>query len=308
VSFRAPILLLTLLALPALLAFLAALRRRPGPRTVAFTNLALLAEVAPSPGRAWRRVLPVALFLLSVAAAAAASARPQARLTTAARHATVVLLVDVSGSMSARDVEPTRLDAATAAMRTFLDRLPPSVDVGLVDFSTEPEILQRPTADRDLVRERLGYLVPEAGTAIGDALATAATLFHRPGGAIVLLSDGSQTRGRLGALQGAARARAKGIRVDTIALGTPRGRVGYGGLYQPVPPDPPLMHAIAKATGGRSFTAPTAERLTQIYAHLDGRVVRRTSTRELTSWFALASAVLLVGALALSQRLGGALA
>ncbi|HZO97142.1 MAG TPA: VWA domain-containing protein [Gaiellaceae bacterium] len=305
-SFRSPLLLLTLLAVPALLAVLLVRLRRPPREAVAFTNLDVLAGLASHPP-AWRRWAPAALLLLAVASAAAATARPVARFTGVARHSTVVLLIDVSGSMSARDVEPTRLDAATAAMRTFLDRIPDELDVGLVQFSTEPEVVDRPTADHELVRESLAYLFPEAGTAIGDGLAAATTLFRGPG-AIVLLSDGTQNQGRLTALEGAARAKAAGVRVDTIALGTPAGRVPSGlGEFQPVPPDPPLMRAIARATGGRSFAVADAAQLAGVYGDLGGTIARRTSTREIGSWLALAAAAFLLGAVTLARRLGTAL-
>jgi Ca-activated chloride channel family protein len=304
-SFASPAWLLGLLAVPALLGFLAAISRRPGRSAVTYTNLDLLADLVPA-RRSWRRVLPVALLALALATAAAATARPQARFTTVDRHSRVVLLVDVSGSMSARDVEPTRLDAAAAAMRNFLDRVPRSVDVGLVQFSLETEVLERPTADRGLVRESLGYLFPEAGTAIGDALARTVSLVHEQG-AIVLLSDGKQNHGQLSALAGAARARAHGVRVDTIALGTPNGALFEAGHYDPVPPDPPLMRAIARATGGRTFTARSAEALSGIYSHLGGTVARTTTTRQIGSWFALAAALLLLGALGLGRLWGSAL-
>jgi Ca-activated chloride channel homolog len=305
VSFGSPWLLATLVVVPALLVWLAVIRRRGTRHALAFTNVDVLAGVA-SAGRPWRSIVPVALLALALAAAAAASARPKARFTAVEKHSTVVLLVDVSGSMSARDVEPTRLDAATAAMRAFLDRVPRSVNVGLVQFSLEPEVLERPTTDRQLVRESLGYLFPEAGTAIGDALARTVPLVHGKG-AIVLLSDGKQNQGRLSALAGAARAHARGIRVDTIALGTPGGALYEGGHYHPVPPDPPLMRAIARATGGRTFTAGSAEELSGIYAHLGGTVARKTTTREIGSWFALAAGALLLGALALGRVWGSAL-
>jgi Ca-activated chloride channel homolog len=304
-SFASPIWLLVLLVVPALLLFVAALRRRRLRDAVAYTNLDLLAELVPA-RRSWRRAVPLALLVLALACAAAASARPHAKFTTVKRHATVVLLVDVSGSMSARDVEPTRLDAAAAAMRTFLDRVPRSVDVGLVQFSTTPEVLERPTSDRELVRESLGYLFPEAGTAIGDAIARAATLVPS-GGAIVLLSDGTENHGLLTAMDGARRARARHIRIDTIALGTPTGTLLEGGHYDPVPPDPLLMQAIARTTGGRTFTAQSSEALSGIYAHLGGTIARTTSRREITSWFAFAAAALLLGAIGLGRLWGSVL-
>jgi Ca-activated chloride channel family protein len=305
-SFEAPLSLLTLLLLPALLVFLLLMRHRASREAVAFTNLELLVELA-GPRRSWRHWLPVVLFLLAVGSAAAATAKPQARFTDAARHTTVVLLVDVSGSMSSQDVEPTRLDAAATAMKRFLDRLPARVDVGLVQFSTEAEVLHRPTDDHQLVRETIGYLLPEAGTAIGDGLAKAVSLFRGPG-AIVLLSDGSQNQGRLTPLEGAARARAADIPVDTIALGTPGGRVLLRpGESQPVPPDPMLMRAIAHATGGHSYAVGDADRLRAVYEGLGGTIVRKTVTREISSWFAFAAGALLLGAVGLGRLVGAVL-
>src|SRR5262249_39216828 len=124
---------------------------------------------------------------------------------------------------------------------------------------------------------------------------------------IVLLSDGKQNHGRLSALAGAARARARGIRVDTIALGTPDGALLVDGRYDPVPPDPPLMRAIARATGGHTHTPRKARALSGIYSHLGGTVARKTTTHEIGSWFAVAAAALLAGALALGRLWGAAL-
>ena len=143
-TFSSPLNLLVLLVVPAVLAPAIVLRRRPARNAVTFTNVELLAELV-EPRRSWRRWAPLALLLFALAAAAVATARPSATLTVPIDNATVVLLVDVSGSMEADDVEPTRLDAAAAAMRTFIDRLPRSANVGLVQFDTEPEVLSAPT-------------------------------------------------------------------------------------------------------------------------------------------------------------------
>ena len=255
-SFASPLFLLALLVVPAALVFALAIDRRRARYPVAFTNLDLIAKVIEGRRRQWRRWLPLIILLLALATAATALARPRAHVTVADQKATVVILVDVSGSMRATDVSPTRLDAAVAAMRTFLDRLPKQFKVGLVAFSNTPEVLQLPTHDRQLARQALGYLAPEAGTAIGDGLAAAVRLVktslardgisRQPGkelpAAIVFLSDGAQNRGQLQPLQAAALAHAAGIRVDTVALGTPTGRVtvGVGPFVNsfPVPPDP----------------------------------------------------------------------
>ena len=315
VNFQSPLFLLALLAVPALLLFAVLMDRRRARYPVAFTNLDLLAGVVEQQ-RSWRRWAPLVLFLLSLTFAAGALARPRAHLTVPEENATVVLVVDVSGSMRADDVEPTRLDAAVSAMRTFLDRLPKRFKVGVVAFSSEAEVLAQPTRDRQAVSEALSYLQPEAGTAIGDGLdigvKVAVASLANEGvkrkkkqnvpAAVVLLSDGAQNRGRLQPLQAAEHARGAGIKVYTVALGTPDGVVSFGfGLFVnsiPVPPDPPTMRAIARATGGKTYTAQSSSKLSSVYRTLGSSIGRRTDLREITSWFVAASALLLVGALA----------
>jgi Ca-activated chloride channel family protein len=292
--------------------------RRRSRFPVAYTNIDVLASVVRQE-RSWRRWAPLVLFLLALTFATGALARPRTHLTVPEDNATVMLVVDVSGSMRADDVEPTRLDAAITAMRTFLDQLPKRFKVGLVAFSSEPEILAQPTRDREAIRDALGYLQPEAGTAIGDGLDTgikqairslaADGVQRKPNqpvpAAIVMLSDGAQNRGRLQPLQAAAHAKSAGIKVYTVALGTPDGVVSFGfGLFVnsiPVPPDPTTMRAIARATGGKTYTAQSASKLSSIYRTLGSSIGRRTTLREITSWFAIAAAVLLVAALAAAR-------
>jgi Ca-activated chloride channel family protein len=319
-----PLALLALLLVPVALALALWLDRRRARYAVAFTNLDVLASVVEH-RRAWRRWVPLALFLLALAACATALARPRAKMSVPDENATVVLLVDTSGSMRARDVEPTRLDAATAAIRSFLDRLPKRFKVGLVEFSSSPDVLTEPTRDRQDVRDALSYLAPDAGTAIGDGLNVATRLAvasleregvrRRPDGrlpaAIVLLSDGAQNRGRYSPSQAARRARAAGIRVYTVALGTPHGVVHFGfgpfGDTIPVPPDPPTMRLIARTTGGKSFTARSARKLGAVYDRLGSSIGRRTERREISSWFALAAALLLAGAVGTGRVFEGRL-
>lgn len=321
-SFSSPYLLLTLLAVPAVLAFALAVDRRRSRYPLAFTNVELLAGLVEH-RRAWRRWVPLALLLAALACATTALARPKARLSVPENNGTVVLVVDVSGSMRANDVEPTRLDAAVGAMRTFLDKLPSQYKVGLVAFSSEPEVLAAPTRDRQLVREALGYLMPEAGTAIGDGLQVGVRLvqsslahvgFERKPGqpvpaAIVLMSDGAQNRGLLQPLQAARDAKAAGIKVYTVALGTPNGTVSFGfGLYVnsiPVPPDPATMRLIANTTGGTTYTARSAERLSNVYRALGSSIGRKTELREITSWLGVAAAVFLLGAIGTGRLVEG---
>jgi Ca-activated chloride channel family protein len=323
-SFISPLYLLTLLVVPAVLALALFVDRRRSNYPLAFTNLELLAGVVER-RRSVRRWVPLVLLLLALACAATALGRPRAHLSQPQNNGTVIFLVDVSGSMSANDVEPTRLDAAVTAMRTFLDRLPPKFKVGLVTFSSEPEILAPPTRDRQLIRDALSYLTPEAGTALGDGLHTAVRLAvtslakdgvqREPGktlpAAIVLESDGAQNRGILQPLQAAQQAKAAGVRVYGVALGTPNGVVSFGfGLYVnsiPVPPDPATVRQIATTTGGKAYTARTANRLIDIYKSLGSSIGHKTQTREITSWFAAAAALLLLGALGAGRIVEGRL-
>jgi Ca-activated chloride channel family protein len=317
VSFASPWLLLALLIVPATLALALWLDRRRARYAVAFTNLELLASVAGS-RRSWRRWAPLVLFLLALAAASTALARPKASVSVPASRATIVLLVDVSGSMRAADVKPTRLGAAQSAMATFADRVPKGVKIGLVSFSTGPNLLVIPTTDRSLLHEGIDLLAPEAGTAIGDGLQLAVqTVKTSVGdaprgkdgkipGAIVLLSDGAQTRGTLSPLQGAALARNAGIRVFTVALGTNNGTLdpgvfgfggGFGGGPQrrfPVRPDPVTLAAIARATDGQTYRAESASKVQQIYKQLGASIAHKSATREVSSWFAGGAALLLL--------------
>jgi Ca-activated chloride channel family protein len=250
-SFGHPLLLLTLLALPPLAAAYLFLERRPPRYAMTFPNVELL--IAVSRRRTIRRYVPPALALLAVSALCIALARPHRSTLVPSDQATVVLVLDVSGSMQARDVKPTRLGAAQAAVRRFLDRVPRQVKVALIAFAGDPQVAAPPTTDRRLVREALDtvdFFAGFGGTAIGDALAAAVDLVKPPPpqGAqtiayttvaarpkspvsILFLSDGHQTRGLLQPLEGAQRARQAGIPVFTIALGTPNGVLdrGFGG-------------------------------------------------------------------------------
>jgi Ca-activated chloride channel family protein len=328
VSFGHPLLLLTLLVLPlAVLAYLL-LERRRARYAVTFTNLDVLASVAG--GRSLRRYVPPALFLLALGMLCVALARPHRSTLVASDKATVILVVDVSGSMHATDVKPTRLGAAQAAVRLFLERVPKRVKVGLIAFSSEPQIAAPPTTDRDLVRrslDELDFFQAYGGTAIGDAIASATALGLKTIGkpkkpetiaytvakknplvTILFLSDGKQTRGSLSPLAGAQRAKAAGIPVYTVALGTPNGVLsrpfGFGGggvpSRIPVPPDPTTLRAIANMTGGKFFNAHSADTVQSAYKELGSKLGRVPGTREATNEAVFLAALLLVAAAILS--------
>jgi Ca-activated chloride channel homolog len=251
VTFGHPLLLLVLLALPLLVALYLYLERRPPRYAMTYPNVDLLIEVTR--GRKVRRYVPPLFALLAVAGLCVAFARPHAKTLVPSNDATVVLVVDVSGSMQARDVKPTRLAAAQAAVRKFLDRVPKQVKVALIAFAGEPQVAAPPTTDHGVVLQgldSLDYFGGYGGTAIGDALAAAVDLVKppQPPGVqtiaytvatpqqkkspvtILFLSDGHQTRGFLEPLDGAARARAAHIPVFTIALGTPNGVLDRGSI------------------------------------------------------------------------------
>lgn len=319
--FDWPLMLLALLVVPlALFAYLAIERRRAR-YAVHFTNIEVLATVTAGVPR-WRRFLPLALAAVALTCALGAMARPEIELAVASEQASIALTVDVSGSMQAEDVKPTRLAAAQEAIRRFLDELPAKYRVGLVTFSGEPFVAAGLTHDRELVLEalRLGSSFGR-GTAIGDALARSvellqpvvgdgggvppagsATVPDEPDGplsAILLLSDGAQTQGILEPLQGAERAKSYGIPVYAVALGTPEGVISRRGFDRPVPPDPITLRQIAETTGGEFFEIQDDVRLNAVYEDLASRLGQTQEWREMS--FAL------LGLAALFALGGGAL-
>jgi Ca-activated chloride channel family protein len=261
-SFASPELLLGLLLVPLALLFYAWAQRRRTRFAVRFTNLDLLANLAPR-RPAWRRHVPPALYLVAISALLLGMARPSLVLPVPREDAAVILAMDVSGSMLATDVSPTRLEAAKSAARTFLDELPDGIRVGLVTFSSQPATLVEPTADRGAVLDALDRLRASGGTAMGDGLMRSLDLAEQvqaanaadgsgtggtaapspapspapsagPSGApadgqslvaTILLSDGANSVGETEPLAAAERAATLGVPIYTIALGTPDGRV-----------------------------------------------------------------------------------
>ncbi len=288
-----------------------------------FPNLSVLATVA---GRsAWKRHLVAGLLLATLTLLCIAAARPRVPLPAAADRATVVLVVDVSISMNAQDVAPTRLEAARTAIRSFVDRVPSGVKVGLIAFSDDAKVLTVPTTDRDALRAGIASLRPGMGTAIGDAVARGVELVRAsigapagsaappggaagkkgaPVGAVVLLSDGAQTQGALLPEEGAQLAQRAGIPVYTIALGTDAGTVTVNRLGSPievlVPPDRLTLARIAETTGGSTFEAKDSKRLRSVYSKLGSDVARTTKPREVSSAFVAVAAALLAAGIGLA--------
>jgi Ca-activated chloride channel homolog len=281
-----------------------------------FTNLDLLANVVQeSPG--WRRHVPLLLALLSIVALSLALARPHVYADVPKREATVMLTTDISGSMQATDVQPTRLAAAQAAANEFVDSLPDRFKIGLVSFSQTSQLLVPATRDRDRVKRAINGLQSHGGTAMGEALDTSVELLRQwrrqPGQAqrsganrrqtpvdvVVLLSDGENTAGAIEPLDAAAKARGLRIPVHAVALGTDEGTVSVpdslGGVQTvSVPPDRETLRQIAKNTRGRYFDAPDAGELRSVYEGLGSRIGYKRERREVTAAFAGAGLGLLV--------------
>ena len=312
-SFATPLLLLALVLLPLLVLAYRRLERRPSKYAVRYTNLDVLADVVGST-RSWRRYAGLALFLLALATLLVGFARPSVTRLADREEATIVLVIDVSGSMQAEDVDPTRLEAAQAVVRDFLKDLPKRFKVGVVAFSETAEVAAPATDDRQLAIDAIDYLYPQRGTAIGDAIARgvevaraaddgSATGVRRPA-AILLLSDGSQTEGLLLPQEGAARAKSFKIPVYTIALGTPEGIVEFnrfgGTRIIPVPPDPATLRQIATMTGGRFYEAENENDLREAYDKMGSLVSKVERKQEVTFAFLGGGLVLLLAAAAIA--------
>ena len=289
-NFLSPGRLVLLLVVAALAGLYVWIQRRRRHAAVRYTNLAVLAEVAPAnPG--WRRHVPAAAVGLSLAALVVAIAEPVHQVRVPKEAATIMMVIDVSASMDATDVTPTRLEAATAAAKTFVSDLPPQVRVGLVSFDRFARVIASPTVDHQAVLGGIDRLMLGTGTATGEAIYTAldalaaandtagAAATTKGGSAIVLLSDGVPTVGRpvLGAAQDAAD---RGVPISTIAFGTADGTVTVQGRLVSVPADPDTMASVAEITSGKFFKAVSAKELRSVYKDIGTRVGYETEQRD----------------------------
>jgi len=320
-SFREPLYLVALLLVPLLVLLYFALQRRRRAAAAAFASPALMPNVVTgSPG--WRRHVPVALLVAAVAALVFALARPERTVAQPKRQATVMLVTDVSGSMSATDVEPDRLTAAQEAARSFVDELPKTFQVGFVAFNQLAELRLPPTTDRTRIEPVIDGLIADGGTAMGDGLASGLSAIEtvvraqrrsdparpgRPPAAIVLLSDGKNTSGATEPVDVARTAGRLGVPIYAVALGTPEGVItlqGIGGLDEtiPVPPDPATLKEVARLSKGRFFDAPDADELESIYDTLGTRIGFEEAKQEVTAGFAGGGLLLLLAAGGLGLR------
>lgn len=284
--------------------------------TVRFTQIELLDKVAPARPR-WRRHVVAALQLAGLAVAVVAIARPVERTTeTVNSDGRILVLFDVSLSMDADDVSPTRFAAAQDAALDFVDEVDDNVEVGLISFSGRVSVDVTPTLDREAIRRGIDDLELDESTAIGDALTSATSLLvnaadpdaapEQAPGVIVLLSDGETTVGRLTS-EGAEQAADAGVPVYTIAFGTEGGSIldPASGQTVPVPVRPADLELVAETTGGEAFEAATGDELASAYDQIAeslGETIGEPIeiVKELTWQWALAAFLLLTGAWALS--------
>jgi Ca-activated chloride channel family protein len=294
-TFLSPGWLWLLLAVAALALVYVALQWRRKAYAARFANLELLGSIAPRrPG--WRRHLAFVLLLLALAALTTAMAKPTRNVKVPRDRATVMMAIDVSLSMQATDVEPTRIIAAQRAAKEFVDLLPPRINLGLVSFSGSATVAVAPTTDRGAVKRAIDNLQLSERTAIGeaifsclDAIRTFQTqLAGQDAGAeaaparAVLMSDGSNTWGRTPD-QAVVAAKRVSVPVSTIAFGTDEGFIELEGEKVAVPVNHEQLQGIAEDTGGTYHSAASASEISDVYRDLGSQIGYTTERREITT-------------------------
>lgn len=293
-NFLAPerlALLVLVLALAGAYVFLQQRRRH---YAVRFTNLDLLASIAPQrPG--WRRHVGAASMLLALSLLVLSFAKPTRLEKVPREEATVVLAIDTSASMQATDVAPSRIAAAQQAAISFVGQLPLGFRLGLVAFNGTARVVVTPTVDHQLVADAIEQLQLGQSTAAGEAVYTSLDVIRaslsdpsatrKDAARIVLMSDGATTVGRP-VQQAAAAAADAGVPVSTIAFGTDSGTVAIGNRLVPVPVDREAMELLAVTSGGSFFEATTGEELGAVYKDIRSTIGFTTERREATAWLA----------------------
>jgi Ca-activated chloride channel homolog len=306
-TFQEPVWLLALLAVALLVAVYVVLQLRRKAYAARFTNVALLGSIVPKrPG--WRRHLAFGIVALGMAALVVSLAVPSSEVRVPRERATVIMAVDVSLSMQARDIEPNRFAAMQTAAKEFVDVLPERINLGLVSFAGSATTIVPPTTDRQQVRNAIDNLELAESTAIGEAVFTSLTAIQNfqsslgesgeeaPPARVVLLSDGYNTVGR-DDTQAVDAAIAAGVPVSTIAFGTDYGTLDLDGETVPVPVDRATLEEIADATGGSYSEAASAKELEQVYADIGSQIGYTTEPQDVSPWFVRAGVLLaLLGA------------
>jgi len=329
-NFLWPEFLWFLLALPVLVLLYVWLLRRKKKMALRYASLSIIKD-AIGPGQTIRRHIPPALFLLAMAAMLLAAARPVAVVTLPSNQQTIVLAMDVSGSMRATDVQPNRLVAAQNAAKAFIGELPRHVKVGIVAFAGSAQVAQLPTVNREDLITAIDRFQLQRATATGNAIVISlATLFPDAGielsslqggrerqrgfaidgerkekkdftpvapgsytsAAIIMLTDGQRTTG-VDPLEAAKLAADRGIRVYTVGIGTVDGEtIGFEGWSMRVRLDEETLKAIANKTSAEYYYAGTAQDLKKVYETLSSRLTVEKKETEVSALLAMAAAVL----------------
>ncbi|HZB33004.1 MAG TPA: VWA domain-containing protein [Streptosporangiaceae bacterium] len=300
-TFLSPARLWLLVLVPLVLGVYVLLQLRRKQYTLRFTNLDLLAQVAPRhPG--WRRHVAALLFLIAVIVMIVGWARPASSVKVPRDRATIMVAIDVSLSMKATDVAPTRFDAAKSAAKSFIQNLPMRFNVGVVSFAGGANVVAAPSADREAAIASIDQLQLDKRTAIGEAVFTslqairsfdaanggagdeAAARRDPPPAHTVLLSDGDNTTGRSvpEAVQAAAVAK---VPVSTIAFGTPYGTVEIDGELTPVDVNKEALRGLAEQTSGKAYEAADGSQLSEVYRNIGSSLGYRTEHREVAARF-----------------------
>jgi Ca-activated chloride channel family protein len=315
--FAAPRWLLLFLVLAALLAGYLVVQRRRRRYVARFTNTGLLASIAPKrPG--WRRHLTFGLLFLALASLCLGAAKPTGTVRVPTDRATVMLAIDVSNSMQARDVLPDRLDAAKSAAKEFAKLLPQRIKLGLISFSGQVSVKVPPTVDRDAVDKAVDGLQLGDSTAIGEAVFAALDAISTfaaqtgsdgqdpPPARIVLLSDGYSNVGR-DPLDAAQAAKDAGVPVSTIAFGTLNGSVDLDGQQVEVPADRETLKKVADISGGSYHSATSESELKQVYADIGSQIGYEKQRRDVSWRFLVLGLLFGFGAAAASLLWSGRL-
>ena len=326
-TFAWPWGLLALTAVPFLVLWY---RRQVRARAARRAELAALGLAGPAPSSGWKRSLPPALLLSAVVLLLAALARPEIGVPLPRREGTIMLAFDVSSSMTATDLTPTRMDAAKAAARTVVERQPPTVRVGVVAFGSSGLVTQQPTADRESVLAAIDRLQPGGGTALGSGLQTSLSVItgqtvlvdaagsagsavepqgpdlgYHGSAAVVLFSDGENTA-EPDPVAVAELASSAGVRVYPVGIGSPLGTViEVDGFQLATALDEPTLREIAERTDGRNVAAADAPALAGVADAVDLELKVQTERIEVTALLAAVAGLLVLLAAGLSLAWSG---
>ena len=327
-DFANPWFFLFLLVIAGLVAYYIVLQFARQKRILRFANMELLERVAPQRPQRWRH-LPAILLASSLVLLTVAMAGPQNDVRIPRNRAVVMLVIDVSQSMRATDVEPSRLAAAQEASKQFADQLTPGINLGLIAYAGTATVLVSPTTNRDAIKIALDKLQLADRTATGEGIFTALQAIatvgaviggaggsdeDRPPGRIVLMSDGKETvptnpDNPKGAYTAARSAKDQAVPISTVSFGTQYGYVDINGQRQPVPVDDVMLKKIAEISDGSHYSASNLEQLKEVFTELQDQIGYETIKGDAsTGWLRLGSLLLALASLAallINRRLPG---